>query len=43
MTGDEVAELDKSEDQPEAEDFEEEMVTIWSPESGDNLEINETQ
>ena len=42
MTGEEVTELDESKADDAGEDFEEEMVTIWSPESGDNFEVNET-
>ena len=40
MTEEEVTESTESEEQITAPDLEEEMVTIWSPESGDNLEIN---
>ena len=40
MTEEEVNESTESEEQITAPDLEEEMVTIWSPESGDNLEIN---
>ena len=41
MTEENIAEA-SGETESESSDIEEEMVTIWSPEAADNIEINST-
>ncbi len=42
MSGEEIVDTPDSEQQDSTPEMEEEMVTIWSPEAADNIEINTT-
>ena len=42
MSGEEIVDTPDSEQQDSTPEMEEEMVTIWSPEAADNIEINST-